>query len=167
MISLKREITFADGRTVEVDCLSCAVANGVIDATGGVIMETAHFHAHQDIAYPIPGLVILAAKRHFYTMDELADEEADDFMQLIRKLRKAQREVFGIEHVYYFYNEDTTHHFHLWMVPRYEWMKTLGRSVESLRPVLRYAREHHSNQENINKVKAGVEKLAQYISKSK
>jgi hypothetical protein len=43
-------------------------------------------------------------------MDELTDEEANNFMSLIRKLRKVQREVFGIEHVYYFYNEDTTHH---------------------------------------------------------
>jgi diadenosine tetraphosphate (Ap4A) HIT family hydrolase len=167
MMCLVRKITFADGREVEVSCLSCAVANGVVEATGGVIVETDYFHAHQDIAYPIPGLIILAAKRHFYTMDELTDEEADDFMLLIRKLRKAQRLAFGIEHVYYFYNEDTTHHFHLWMVPRYEWMSTLGTSVESLRPVLRYAREHHSDPESITKVKAGVKKLAQFIGKLK
>ncbi|HYK72642.1 MAG TPA: diadenosine tetraphosphate hydrolase [Pseudoneobacillus sp.] len=159
-----RKITFADGRTVETSCLSCGVANGLIEATGGVITETPFFHAHQDIAYPIPGLVILAAKRHFYTMDELTDEEAADYIALIRKIRKAQREVFGIEHVYYFYNEDTTHHFHLWMVPRYEWMNELGRSVESLRPVLRFAREHHSDPESIQKVKDGVQKLAQYLA---
>lgn len=162
-----RRITFADGRELETDCLSCTVANGAIEATGGVIVETDYFHAHQDIAYPIPGLISLAAKRHFYTMDELTEEEADDFMLLIRKLRKAQREVLGIEHVYYFYNEDTSHHFHLWMVPRYEWMKTLGRSVESLRPVLRYAREHHSNLENIGKVKDIIKKLAQFLNESK
>lgn len=159
-----KKITFADGRELETSCLSCAVANGEIEATGGVITETPFFHAHQDIAYPIPGLIILAARRHFYTMDELTDEEANHFISLIRKLRNAQREVFGIEHVYYFYNEDTTHHFHLWMVPRYEWMKEIGRSVESLRPILRYAREHHSDEENILKVKEGVKKLAQYFS---
>lgn len=159
-----RKILFADGREVETKCLSCVVANGQIEATGGVIMETPFFHAHQDIAYPIPGLVILASKRHFYTMDELTDEEAEDYMSLIRKLRKAQREVLGIEHVYYFYNEDTTHHFHLWMVPRYEWMKELGRSVESIRPVLLHARKFHSDDENIQKVKDSVNRLAQYMN---
>jgi diadenosine tetraphosphate (Ap4A) HIT family hydrolase len=129
------------------------------------MVETPFFHAHQDIAYPIPGLVILASKRHFYTMDELTDEEADDYMRLIRRIRAAQRQELGIEHVYYFYNEDTTHHFHLWMVPRYEWMYDLGRSVESLRPALRYAREHHADLESIKEVKAAAEILRRSLNK--
>ncbi len=50
---MARQIQLADGRTSEVECLSCAVANGVIEPTGGVVLETRHFHAHQDLAYPI------------------------------------------------------------------------------------------------------------------
>lgn len=160
-----RKIQFADGREVETKCLSCSVANGFVEATGGVIMETPFFHAHQDIAYPIPGLVILASKRHFYSMDELTDEEAEDYLQLIRRIRSAQRKELGIEHVYYFYNEDTSHHFHLWMVPRYEWMYELGRSVESLRPVLMHARQHHADPENIEKVKAAVDVLRKSLDR--
>ncbi|PEF34471.1 diadenosine tetraphosphate hydrolase, partial [Bacillus sp. AFS094228] len=102
---------------------------------GGVIVETEYFHAHQDVAYPIKGLVILASKRHIKCFDELNDLEKVDYINLLSKIRKAQREVLGIEHVYYFYNKDTTHHFHTWMVPRYEWMYDFGRSVESVRPV--------------------------------
>jgi hypothetical protein len=62
--------------------------------------------------------------------------EKMDYIILHTKIRKAQRVVLGIEYVYYFYNEDTTHHFHTWFVPRYEWMYELERSVESVRPVL-------------------------------
>lgn len=63
--------------------------------------------------------------------------------------------------VYYFYNEDTTHHFHLWMVPRYKWMYEFGHSVESLRPVLLYARNNLNTEENRSKVIQTIDKLRQ------
>lgn len=140
-----RRITLANGKTVEVECLSCALTSGIVEPDGGVISETDYFHAHQDVAYPIKGLVIVASKRHVKGLDELTEEEQKDYITLISKIRKAQREVLGIEYVYYFYNEDTTHHFHLWMVPRYEWMYEFGRSVESVRPVLLHAKKERKD----------------------
>lgn len=68
-----REITLADGRIVEFEWLSCAL-------TGGVNYEDEYFHAHQDVAYFIPGLIICVSERHFYSMDELMDEEAMRYM---------------------------------------------------------------------------------------
>ncbi|WP_435921381.1 HIT family protein [Paenibacillus sp. DYY-L-2] len=156
---MPRQITMADGRTVEAECLSCALTSGLIMPTGGVIFESELFHVHQDVAYPIRGLVILASKRHFYAMDELTAEEQAEYISLIHKIRKVQREKLGIEKVYYFYNEDTTHHFHLWMVPRYEWMYSFGHSVESLRPVLLHARNHMNTDENMKEVLSGIEIL--------
>jgi hypothetical protein len=55
----------------EEHCLSCAIVAGRTATVGGVILETPHFHAHQDYKYPIPGFVILATKRHVRCMDEL------------------------------------------------------------------------------------------------
>jgi diadenosine tetraphosphate (Ap4A) HIT family hydrolase len=154
-----RKITLANGTMVEVECLSCAITSGLVDPDGGVVLETEHFHAHQDVAYPIKGLIIIASKRHFYCVDELTEEEKNDYINLLTKIRKAQREVLGIEHVYYFYNEDTTHHFHTWMVPRYEWMNDFGRSVESVRPVLRHARNQMNDSENIKEVIEAIDML--------
>jgi diadenosine tetraphosphate (Ap4A) HIT family hydrolase len=145
------------------NCLSCDIIEGKRTPIGDVILETEFFHAHQDIAYPIPGLVIIASKRHFYCIDDLNKDEAEDFVNIVMKIRKCQRHALNIEYVYYFYNEDTKHHFHLWMVPRYEWMKKFGRSVESLRPVLLYAKEKFSNEEGtkniINAIKMIKESL--------
>ncbi|MEK5482888.1 HIT family protein [Viridibacillus sp. FSL R5-0888] len=160
-----REITLSNGKTVAVECLSCAITNGLIEIDGGVIVETEYFHAHQDVAYPIKGLVILASKRHIKCLDELNEEEMIDYINLLSKIRKAQREVLGIEHVYYFYNEDTTHHFHTWMVPRYEWMNEFGRSVESVRPVLLHARNELNNGENVNRVIEGIDALREELNK--
>lgn len=144
---------------MEVECLSCAVTSGLIEPDGGTVVETDYFHAHQDVAYPIPGLMILASKRHIKCFDELNEEEKVDYIHILTNIRKAQRDVLGIEYVYYFYNEDTTHHFHTWMVPRYEWMYEFGRSVESIRPVLLHARNEMNDEENVQKVMIAIEDL--------
>ncbi|GEL06244.1 HIT family protein [Rummeliibacillus stabekisii] len=160
-----REITLSNGKTVKVECLSCALTSGLIESDGGVVIETAHFHAHQDVAYPIKGLIILASKRHIKCFDELTEAEKLDYINLLTKIRKAQREVLSIEYVYYFYNEDTTHHFHTWMVPRYEWMYQFGRSVESVRPVLLHARNNMNSGENIKEVMNAMNALGKELNK--
>ncbi|MEH6941814.1 HIT family protein [Bacillus sp. JJ722] len=158
-----RTITLSNGNVVEVECLSCAITNGLIEPDGGVVIETKFFHAHQDVAYPIKGLVILASKRHIKCFDELSEEEKLDYISLLSKIRKAQRQVLGIEYVYYFYNEDTSHHFHTWMVPRYEWMYEFGGSIESVRPVLLHARQNMNSEENVKEVMVAIKKLSQAL----
>ena len=160
-----RRITLSNGKTVEVECLSCALTSGLVEPDGGVVLETEHFHAHQDVAYPIKGLIIVASKRHIKCLDELTEVEKVDYISILSKIRKAQREVLGIEYVYYFYNEDTTHHFHTWMVPRYEWMDKFGRSVESVRPVLLYARNEMNTEENIQEVLKAIQLLTMELNK--
>jgi hypothetical protein len=70
-------------------------------------------------------------------------------LPLISKIRSAQRAALGIEHVYYFYTEDATHHFHVWMVPRLHLVRQFGRSIESVRPALLHARDHMSDRDNL------------------
>ncbi|MDM5207655.1 HIT family protein [Cytobacillus kochii] len=154
-----RKITLSNGKTVEVECLSCALTSGLIEPEGGVVVETEYFHAHQDVAYPIRGLIILASKRHIKCFDELTEEERIDYINILSNIRKVQREILDIEYVYYFYNEDTTHHFHTWMVPRYEWMYEFGRSIESVRPVLLHARNNMKSEANTKEVISAIEAL--------
>lgn len=160
-----RKITLSNGKTVKVECLSCALTSGKVEPDGGVVVETEHFHAHQDVAYPIKGLIILASKRHIKCLDELTEEERLDYINILTKIRKAQRNVLGIEHVYYFYNEDTTHHFHTWMVPRYAWMYDFGRSVESVRPVLLHARNEMNDEGNLQEVMTAIDALRKELNK--
>lgn len=160
-----RTITLSNGKTVEVECLSCALTSGLVEPDGGVVVETEHFHAHQDVAYPIKGLIILASKRHVTCLDELTEAEKLDYIHILSKIRKAQRDVLGIDHVYYFYNEDTTHHFHTWMVPRYDWMYAFGRSVESVRPVLLHARQEMNDTKNVEDVLKAIGLLREELAK--
>lgn len=74
-----KKITLSNGETVEVECLSCALTNGLVVPEGGVVIETEYFHAHQDVAYPIRGLIILASKRHIKCLDDLTNSERLDY----------------------------------------------------------------------------------------
>lgn len=148
-------------------CLSCDIVKGNTETIGGTILETKYFHAHQDFAYPIPGLVIVASKRHIYSIEEMSEEEASEYITVMRKVRAAQRKVLGISHVYYFYNEDTTHHFHTWMIPRYEWMNEFGRSVESVRPVLLHSKENMKDEKDLSEVRETAERLYRELNKVK
>ena len=65
-------------------------------------------------------------------------------------------ETLGINDVYFFQNEDSVHDFHLWMFPRYEWMKKFGIKIESVRPIMQYAQ----NLEITDKLLAEVKKSA-------
>jgi len=140
-------------------CLSCEVTSGRQKLPDGPIFETELFHAHQDVAYPVPGQIILAAKRHFQLLTDMNSKEASEFIPLVQQLRKVQAEQADIEHVYYFYNEDTKHHFHLWMVPRYEWMSDFGKSIEAVRPALIHARDVMNSNENTQKVSQTVRRF--------
>lgn len=91
-------------------------------------------------------------------------EESNEFSKLIRTIRAAQRDALGIENVYCFYNEDTSHHFHLWMMPRYPWMQTFGRSIESVRPALVHARQTMSTDQHLAEVEQAAYKLRDALS---
>jgi diadenosine tetraphosphate (Ap4A) HIT family hydrolase len=140
-------------------CLSCEITSGRRTLPEGAIYETEYFHAHQDVAYPIPGQIILAAKRHFRLVTEMSPEETLEFLPLVQRLRRQQERQLGIEHVYYFCNEDTTHHFHLWMVPRHPWMTRFGNSIEAVRPVLLHARENMNSEQELAAVMEATERL--------
>ena len=147
-------------------CLSCEITSGRRSVPGGVIFESEIFHAHQDVAYPVPGQIILAAKRHFRLLTDMFPEEVTEFIPLVQKLRIHQGKELGIEHVYYFYNEDTKHHFHLWMVPRYPWMSQFGRSIDAVRPALVHARDNMSSVNELKEVMNSAERLKQAMRTS-
>lgn len=128
------------------------------------IIKTKHFDIHQDWYIPIPGFFIIASLRKIKSVDEFTKEEAIEFISLISKIRKGMKEVLKIEDVYLFQNEDTEHAFHLWMFPRQKWMEKFGRKIESVRPIMNYAKENMLDGDTFKKVKEDVEKMKNFMS---
>ena len=74
------------------------------------------------------------------------------------------RDVLKIEEVYFFQNEDTEHGFHLWIFPRHKWMEKFGRKIQSVRPIMNYAKENNLNDNSLKVVKENAEKMRVYLN---
>ena len=128
------------------------------------VIVTQYFDIHQDWDVPIPAFFIIASTKGRVSIDEFNDEEVEEFFTLLRKLRKGMRKVLGIETVCLFQNEGTHHRlFHLWVFPRYEWMDRFGAKVESIRPVINYAKENMANTDVSREVNDAVQKIGDYM----
>lgn len=124
------------------------------------ILLTQTFGVHQDWEIPIPGFFIVASidpsKR---SVTDFSDDEMTELALIIKKVRSAMRSALGIETAYFFQNEDTLHGFHVWMMPRYEWMKQFGTKIESVRPIINFAKETMMTEPVLREVKEAAEKV--------
>ncbi|MBP9836779.1 MAG: diadenosine tetraphosphate hydrolase [Candidatus Pacebacteria bacterium] len=128
-----------------------------------VILTTDNFIVAQDWEVPIAGFFILSTKRKIRSIAEFTDDEAREFGVLIKKVRIGMDEVLGINDVYFFQNEDSVHGFHLWMFPRYEWMKEFGAKIESVRPIMKYAQGLEITDELLAEVKKSATLMRDYF----
>lgn len=162
----KREIEDIKGNKKQLGCLGCAIQNGEVESPGGSIASTKYFDAHQDYEIPIPGFVILASKRHLQSVDEFTEEERLDFIEFLCRLRRTMRQALDVQVVYLIQEEDTSHHFHVWIFPRHHWMaEKFGKKIQSVRPIMEYARESLKTLDNLKKVDEAMKKMKEYFQK--
>ena len=131
-----------------------------------VIFTTNNFIVTQDWEVPIAGFFILSTKRKIRSIAEFTDDEAREFGVLIKKVRIGMNEVLGINDVYFFQNEDSVHGFHLWMFPRYEWMKDFGVKIESVRPIMQYAQNLEITDKLLEEVKKSATLMREYFDEN-
>jgi len=130
----------------------------------GEVIDTKYFHVHQDWEVPIPGLFIVASNRKIRSIADFKKDEAQELINLLCKLRQGMLKVLKIKDVYLWQREDSTYYFHIWMFPRYKWMEKIGKNVESIRPIVDYARKNMvKNDEVIKQVKNMVQKMRKYM----
>ena len=129
------------------------------------VISTKLFDIHQDWEVPIPGFFILATKRVINSVGEFTPDEEREFITLLCKLRRGMHSELGIKDVYLHQNEDSVHHFHLWIFPRLPWMEKFGRKIESVRPIINHAKEHMNKPDVVVKVKDYVKKMRKYMKR--
>lgn len=162
-MSDKTEIIDYRGNPAQIFCLGCARENGEMERVG-TVLTTKHFDAHQDFEIPIPGFIIISSRRHLQSVDEFTKEERQDFIDTLINVRTGMRKSLNIEVVYLIQEEDTSHHFHIWVFPRYDWMsEKFGKKTPSLRPTMEYARENLKTEENLKQVEEAVAELKTYL----
>jgi hypothetical protein len=86
-----------------------------------------------------------------------------EFAKLLKFLRKGLLVKLKIKEVYLFQNEDSKFGFHLWIFPRHEWMEKFGRKIQSVRPIMNYAKENMMTPEVIDELKKNVRIMKLYF----
>lgn len=130
-----------------------------------IVHTTDHFTIAQDCEVPLPGFFIVAAKRKLRSLAEFTDAETQEFVQLIRAVRNGMQDMLQINTVYFFQNEDTEHNFHFWIFPRHVWMESFGRKIESVKPIMNYAKEHCATPSIIAEVHRVAEQMKTYLQR--
>lgn len=140
-------------------CIGCAIGSGQIIPPGGIITETKNFVLHQDPEVPVKGFLIIASKNHIKSISELTLEESSELFQLVYIARSAMKNIGDINEVTII-QEERSRHFHLWLLPRYEWMTAkFGNSLSSIREMMNYCKDNHKTEGNIEEVLLVVSKL--------
>ncbi|WP_461615033.1 HIT family protein [Clostridium sp. Marseille-QA1073] len=133
-------------------CIGCSIALGEIMPPGGIIAETNNFILHQDPEIPIKAFLIIASKRHIKSISQLSYEESQELFDLVYKVRVALKSIEDINEISII-QEERSGHFHIWLLPRYEWMNDkFENSLSAVRDIMNYTRNNYKTEKNISEV---------------
>ncbi len=128
-----------------------------------VVFKTSNFTISQDCEIPIPGFFILFPNRKIDSVAEFNYEEEKEFISLLKKIRIGMKQVLNIDKVYLYQNENSEHGFHFWILPRHIWMEKFGTKLDSVRPIMNYARENMKTDEIIEEVYNFANRMKNYM----
>ncbi|WP_160687738.1 HIT family hydrolase [Clostridium sp. C2-6-12] len=153
------------GKELNCKCIGCSIGNGEIIPPGEIILSTENFILHQDPEIPIKAFLIIASKKHVKSLSQLTFEESQELFDLVYRARMALKSIKDIKEVSII-QEERSGHFHLWLLPRYEWMdEKFENSLSTVREILFYAKDNYKTEENIADILASVAVIRDYMKR--
>ncbi len=146
----------------DFNCFGCSIQNGEHKFPGGFLYSGRYFNIVQDPCIPIPGFLVVNAKRHIASIAQFTPSETKEFTQIVYIARKAMLEALGLKTAY-LVQEERSCHFHLWILPEYEWMKKFKPGISSARKIMRYATEHLITKRDQGNLAKSIRKLKKYF----
>jgi diadenosine tetraphosphate (Ap4A) HIT family hydrolase len=151
------------GHEWDVDCVGCAISNGLMVVPGGIIQKTQYFCVVQDPAIPLPGFLVINSLRHFQSMVEMQDVEYTEFSTLLRATHQTIKKVTGVEYLT-MVQEERSIHFHLWFFP---WTRSVIEkygepSLSNIREIMSDFRQHSISDMKWKELEESIEKIKLY-----
>ena len=153
------------GNEIEFDCMGCDIAYHKMIPPGGYVYEDNLINISADPVIPIPGFMILGIKKHIKSINELSKVERYQIMDVlnltIEKMKECDitKEVLIIQ-------EENARHFHIWIVPIYEWMAQFDKSVSNIDRIIKYSYEICDDNTK-DEILKSIEKLKYAFSNTK
>ena len=128
------------GNEVEFDCMGCDIANHKMIPPGGYVYEDSLINVSADPLIPIPGFMVLGINKHIKNINELSKEERYQIIDVLNLTIEKMKEC-GITKEVLLIQEEQARHFHIWIVPIYEWMGQFDKSVDNIDRIIKYSKE--------------------------
>lgn len=151
---MKKMLNYCNEEIVFDGCPGCAYANHEFDIPCGMAYEDEIYTLCQDWKLPIPGFLVLSPKRHVDKFYLLSDNERIEMFSMVNKIIKILQDNNICDRFNVIFEEKENRHFHIWIMPRYEWMKDLvGNITENIGEIFNYADNNLRTKENIERIK--------------
>ena len=151
----------ASGNT-GAECIGCDIVSGKVKIPGGIIHDGRSVILAADPQIPIPGFLVITAKRHIQSFAELTKEERSEIGDILSCAEKALKELHIADEIT-LVQEERSQHFHIWIFPMHPWIQEqFGTGIRHLREVSRYAADH-ADETVWNKVAYTAAEIRQYF----
>lgn len=147
-------INYANEEVKYTGCPGCSYAKGEFVLPCGMAYENERFTLSQDWELPIPGFMVISPKRCIEKLEELSDSERCEMFELVNKTINVLRENDVSSMFNVIFEEKEKRHFHVWIMPRYDWMKEkCGGITGCIDDVFDYAKNNMRNENIYNEIK--------------
>ena len=111
----------ASGNT-GAECIGCDIVSGKVNIPGGIIHSGRSVILAADPHIPIPGFLVITAKRHIQSFAELTKEERSEIGDILSCAEKALKELDIADEIT-LVQEERSRHFHIWIFPVHPWIR--------------------------------------------
>ncbi len=142
------------GKGQEINgCLGCAIAKGEAIPFGGILYQDEYFHIEHDFEVPINGFIIISCIKHYSKLTDLPQEAQLRLINLVNKIMNILTQNKIAEHFMTLIEEKPDYHFHLWILPRHNWMiEKFGNVNKNYSKISQYAINNLKTEENLNEI---------------
>ena len=135
-------------------CPACAYANHEFSLPCGMAYENERFTLSQDWELPIQGFFVVSPKKCVEKSEELSKDERDEMFDIVDKTIKILRKNNVCDRFDIVFEEKENRHFHVWIMPRHEWMSELvGDIIDNVGEIFEYAKNNFRALENYERIK--------------
>ena len=146
-------ISYNNKEIVYNNCPGCAYAKHEFTLDCGMAYENERFNMSQDWELPIKGFFIVSPKRHIEKLCELTELEIKEMIQIVYKTVNILRKNGICERFDYIFEEKENIHLHVWILPRYDWMKKIGEDIiDNIGLIFDYAKKNFRNSETYTEI---------------
>lgn len=144
----KTMVNYKNEQIKYTGCPGCAYGNHEFELPCKMAYENERFTLSQDWELPILGFFVLSLKKHIEKLEELTKQERNEMFDIIDKTIKILRKNNICNRFDVIFEEKENRHFHVWIMPRYEWMNNVCTNItQNIGKIFEYAKENFRNEE--------------------